>query len=490
MAEEPTLPRLPAVSWDERTQSISTRTRKRVRLHGPGAPPVASTSSDPAFFSSDDDPSIENYTGVRRKKRLVGSWYEQQPAASSDSCFGDDVVPPPKPHRKFIRHFDSGVWMTEASDEGPSDADVPSLSSVFPPKTRLPQLIHHVGPKLSEAEAAARKSIQACIDEGVETVDLSDLHLQTISNDSIAPIATLAPIPVVTQDVPFEPKDPSVKLFLANNRLAKVPGSIFNLENLTLLSLRGNRIEELPDSIGNLRKLRELNVSQNRLRFLPSSLLKLLGPDSKLIALSVQLNPLLQLDPSFIARAREIDDAIDSTKISAITAYFVARSGVQYMASNGKRINETDLAIPIDEDSAMATPQKPEVPDNTCRAPSLMELTLRKCYHSSMLRELPDYLPDDSFQALREQLRNVLEQREAGGMHCAICGRHLITPAAQWIEWWGIKYNSPVGPQLPRLHDPDVVPFLNVGCSLACSPRKIKVGTTLEELRGGIERDV
>lgn len=174
MAEEPTLPRLPAVSWDQQTQTISTRTRKRARLDGPGAPPLATTSSDPAFFSSDDDPSIENYTRVRRKKRLVGSWYEQQPAASSDSCFGEDALPPPKPNRKFVRHFDSGVWMAEASDDTPSEAEVLTLvNHEVPPKARLPQLVRQIGPKLSEAETIARKTIQTCIDEGVEIIDLS-----------------------------------------------------------------------------------------------------------------------------------------------------------------------------------------------------------------------------------------------------------------------------------------------------------------------------
>lgn len=261
----------------------------------------------------------------------------------------------------------------------------------------------------------------------------------------------------------------------------KLPGAIFDLENLTLLSLRGNRITELPDSIGNLRNLRELNVSQNQLKFLPSSLLNLLGPGSNMITLSVQLNPLLQLDSSFIATAREIDDAIDSSRVSAITAFFVARSRVQYGTSNGKR-TEFDLAVPI-QATTNTKSQDSGSGDDSCRVPSLMELTLRKCYQSSMLSDLPGYLPNDSFEKLREQLRVVLAQRETGGVHCSVCGHHLITPVTQWIEWWGIKYNSPTDPQLPRLHDPDVLPFFNVGCSMACTPRNIKVGTTLEELR-------
>src|SRR5262245_13740755 len=98
MAEEPSLPKLPCVSWDERSQTFSNNPnpRKRARLLKSHAPPLISTSSDPAIFSSDDDPALENYTQGRRKKRLVGSWYEQHPT-SSDSSFGEDVLPKPKP---------------------------------------------------------------------------------------------------------------------------------------------------------------------------------------------------------------------------------------------------------------------------------------------------------------------------------------------------------------------------------------------------------
>ena len=172
MADEPTLPQLPAVSWDESSQSINTRTRKRARLE-PSAPPMFATSSDPAFFSSDDDPAVENYTSTRRKKRLVGSWYEQQPVPSSDSCFGDEVLPQPKPNRKFARHFDSGVYMAEASDDTRDD-DASSLPGVpYPPTARLPQLIRRAAPKLADAEAIARRIVQLCIDKGDEVVDIS-----------------------------------------------------------------------------------------------------------------------------------------------------------------------------------------------------------------------------------------------------------------------------------------------------------------------------
>lgn len=175
MSDEPTLPQLPAVSWDERTQSINTRARKRARLDQSAGPPMFATSSDPAFFSSDDDPTVENYTSGRRKKRLVGSWYEQQPVPSSDLFSGDEAIPQPRPNPKFARHFDSGVYMTEAGDDYPCDDDATSLPEdpPYPPKARLPQLSRGAAPKLTESEATVRRVIQLCINEGDEVIDIS-----------------------------------------------------------------------------------------------------------------------------------------------------------------------------------------------------------------------------------------------------------------------------------------------------------------------------
>jgi hypothetical protein len=163
MNEEPSLPSLFMGHGDQPLPAINPR--KRVRLQRSHAPPSI-TSSDPAIFSSDDDPSLENYSQVRRKKRLVGSWYEQHPASSSDSSFGEDVLPVPKPKRAFARHFDSGVWMGSDGDD--------EHSIVVPPPPLRPKIAALVvPPKISAPEAVARHVITTCVDEGNETVDLS-----------------------------------------------------------------------------------------------------------------------------------------------------------------------------------------------------------------------------------------------------------------------------------------------------------------------------
>ena len=125
---------------------------------------------------------------------------------------------------------------------------------------------------------------------------MTDRHidLKELSNETISRLSEFVHIPLVTQDVPFQPSDPALNLYLASNRLTRAPGAIFNLEFLTVLSLRNNRITELPPSIANLRNLTDLNLSLNRLRYLPVELLDLLLTPGKVDNLSIHPNPFYQ----------------------------------------------------------------------------------------------------------------------------------------------------------------------------------------------------
>lgn len=166
MAEEPSLPGLPAISWDSTTETFSN-SRKRVRRDN--AAQLFANSSDPAVFSSDDDPALDNYVQGRRKKRYIGAWYAQHPA-SGDS-FEDDVRgrAAPKKKRTLERQFDSGVWMGSDGTDGDD-----CLNSLPDPKPRQPRSFHRVESLIvSSAEKVARVKIQDCIEEGIEDVDLS-----------------------------------------------------------------------------------------------------------------------------------------------------------------------------------------------------------------------------------------------------------------------------------------------------------------------------
>lgn len=59
------------------------------------------------------------------------------------------------------------------------------------------------------------------------------------------------------------------RLTLSHNKIRNVPGGLANLVNLEILNLFNNYLEELPMSISSMPKLRILNLGMNRLNSLP-----------------------------------------------------------------------------------------------------------------------------------------------------------------------------------------------------------------------------
>jgi hypothetical protein len=148
-------------TWDANSQSFS-KNRKRMRF---SSPPV---SSDPAIFSSDDDPSADNYTQERRKKKYRGPWYQQRPAADVGYSREQDLKR--KGKRIFERQFDSGIFMgSDGTDMEGDDFELMVPSKPLPKQPRTIQAVQC----MPSAEEAAQEEIARCLDEGVEAIDLS-----------------------------------------------------------------------------------------------------------------------------------------------------------------------------------------------------------------------------------------------------------------------------------------------------------------------------
>jgi hypothetical protein len=163
MAEDLSLPRL---AWDPNSESFSKNShRKRVRL---SSPPI---SSDPAIFSSDDDPSADNYTQERRKKKFRGPWYRQRPASDAGSQDSHGQDPHKKSKRRLERQFDSGVFMgSDGTDMDESMEEFESGPTALPLRqSRATQISKSV----QTPEELACGQIQRCLEDGNETIDLS-----------------------------------------------------------------------------------------------------------------------------------------------------------------------------------------------------------------------------------------------------------------------------------------------------------------------------
>lgn len=451
MSEEPSLPPLP-VSWDEQSETFRN-SRKRVRHPHPGhAPTLKYNSSDPAIFSSDDDPALDNYVEGRRKKRYVGTWF-QHPSELH------------VPKRRQWRQADSGVFL--GSDGDDSDDLMPE------PKPRLP--VRSPLRRVSKAEHLARDKVRACLDQGKETVDFWSMGLEDISNDTIGLLSQFSCIPVVAKDVAFEQKDPELKIYLAMNRLTRVPGAMFDLTYLTILSLRGNKLTELPPAISKLRNLQELNVSQNRLRHLPVELLDLFANGNRLHTLVIHPNPFWQ--PDGVVDAAEPTRFIffqydEAVPVPHLVSRSLGRSPVQLTNTTGRVLS--DFQFPSDYKCQILPVATRDEGHPTASVPSLLEVAFRTCYRSAQLPEMADYIPD-GLPNLRQLLERAAKQKETGGLMCCRCRKLTVVPTAEWVEWREIRTcrRPELTARLVPLSMADgerAVPFIHRGCSWRCGP--------------------
>lgn len=249
-----------------------------------------SLSSDPLFSDTASDTDQEGVEEQPRRKRLLrGPWWNLRTISGRDVRLGA--------MKKSMRVADSGVWM--GSDDSIDDIissqqqmqklDVQDAEK----QTAPPQ------PQVPDAETLAARFIQQCLEDGKETVDLSDLGLASLSDTTLRPLHQLIRHNHAEHTHPpsedeLQPLTPSIQLYLSRNALRSLPPELFTLTNITVLSLRGNKLTELSPSIAHLRNLKELNVASNRLQYLPWELFGLIQHRTRDQQIHLRPNPLVQ----------------------------------------------------------------------------------------------------------------------------------------------------------------------------------------------------
>ncbi len=328
-----------------------------------------------------------------------------------------------------------------------------------------------------------------------------------------------------SQGTSYQPLKPALKLFLSSNTLRRVPGEIFNLENLSVLSLRSNLLVDLPSAIGRLHRLVELNVANNNLHFLPYEILDLLSHSSNLHSLQIHPNPFYEPEYDETKRKRspyppDLRDGViaESGRPGAVSPImpepharwntkYKIRSHVRFLNIDGRLLkgpnfpryqslftspppqrNAPDYShyfggtnlIPVAPADDIPEPPKP-----SSKAPSLLEVAISAWSRYPELLDVASWLGYDPPERLARIIEDakVLRETEAESRQCTICKRLFVISRTEWIEWWQMSkvqesraLASAASPlrQMENRRDEveSMVPLMRRGCSWECLPGK------------------
>jgi len=318
-------------------------------------------------------------------------------------------------------------------------------------------------------------------------------------------------------------------LSLRNNQITKLPPSISELRNLRELNLSLNRLHYLP---GELLRLLEFPSALSSLHVHPNPFWRLQNglpprPEPSDTIYSENKGDVLIPKgslPFFEGRemalfvvqdrrsAEEIcQQVVDCQAQCAWQAAIAARSPIQYSDSCGSILSkfclpcvETDdnpqssrsggkqqAAIETEDLSLPAVPRIPGRGYDNVKKPSgvlsLYELALKSASRASQTWDLISCLPPEAPASIRKSIEQIASQSALNGnsgcLPCFACGRQVIAPTAQWIEWWDISSkrdytrNKPTWSLEPLSMNAveNAVPFLKRGCSWKCVPKPMEV---------------
>lgn len=204
----------------------------------------------------------------------------------------------------------------------------------------------------------------------------------------------------------FDRMEPQLEIFLGSNCLSSLPEELFNINSLTVLSLRGNQLREIPPAIERLPNLKDLNVSlQTRLHYLPYEILDLFCIDSRLD--SFKVHPNFFYRPIYPPKVSEPQNSIGfgrvrrrrSGAIGALApdesgrrwhprwkALYKARTAVRFLNIDGSQLKGPEMLANMNSNESRRVPVAP--PNDTpippaghehgiSRVPSLMEVALK-----------------------------------------------------------------------------------------------------------------
>ncbi|KAK9464388.1 hypothetical protein V1512DRAFT_230915 [Lipomyces arxii] len=273
-----TRPLLPLAHNQSRsTNELALSTANRKRDYSTSDSFIEPTSTD----VDDGDLGIE-YTRVNMHKRL------QMLSSDPGNEYEDWPIPPSSPPRDEFSSFTS--------------LDTSNLSFSTVVGTDRKGSLARTGSALTthsssfivfdEKTACAVDIIRQALDEGKCNIELDSMGIREIPEE-ISDLRNMVSLVSGFNGNDTSPLWPSIRVFLSNNFISRIPPNLFLVDNITVLSLRNNQLASLPNSISRLRNLENLSVDGNQLTSLPSQILDL----KRLHVLLLHPNPFHPLPP-------------------------------------------------------------------------------------------------------------------------------------------------------------------------------------------------
>ncbi|KAG0377770.1 hypothetical protein BGX24_005482 [Mortierella sp. AD032] len=211
-----------------------------------------------------------------------------------------------------------------------------------------------------------QKLIQEAVEDGVGELDLSNLELTDLPPE----VRDLNFAIVYNERGSFSLSRNRLKLFLSSNQFTTVPMHVFELHNLSVLSLRNNNIKAIPPEIGLLYNLVELSIGGNLLEHLPSQITLL----PKLHILTIHPNPFMtcpepeggtsELDPAEQQQQQQQQQDLIGNGIEDIgTQLDDQQEEQQYLAEDYSVISSELPISQINEDIEMSLAQEQDSQD-------------------------------------------------------------------------------------------------------------------------------
>ncbi|KAH3673542.1 hypothetical protein WICMUC_003649 [Wickerhamomyces mucosus] len=266
-----------------------------------------------------------------------------------------------------------------------------------------------------ELLVAARNLIAKSIEDGVPKLHLDNLGLRSIPDD----IEDLKNLVVVGR---YGIEIPKIEIYAVHNKLKILPPSLFNVNNIAVLSLRNNNLKKVPGNIIKLQRLTDFSVVSNQIKVLPYQILKLPNLVNLLVRPNSNLIELHDHDKGsyFCVGDDDPNHQVDKRR-------YVSK--IKWIDFPLQTSTQLPKPLPIEDVEAVKS---------VSSVPKLSEFALRAISRYDVSRSETKIWKKNVSIYTQRMIAKAL-QKGIYGETCSVCDQICVNPVAKALEWWDFK---------------------------------------------------